>query len=98
MPHTTAEMQLEDGRFLMSPTRYDSLLKSTTAEALAAYGVVRVSDRFATLLALVVFAVFGVTGGPLNSCMLDCLPVIGTLFSSFLKVHLLSISVSLKPV
>lgn len=41
------EMQLEDGRFMMSPKRYDLLLKSGSSEAsLAALGVVRVSERF----------------------------------------------------
>ncbi|XP_070607483.1 von Willebrand factor A domain-containing protein 8 isoform X2 [Erythrolamprus reginae] len=40
------EMQLEDGRFLMSAERYDKLLKEHDKEALDAWRIVRVSEDF----------------------------------------------------
>ncbi|XP_023604004.1 von Willebrand factor A domain-containing protein 8 isoform X2 [Myotis lucifugus] len=40
------EMQLEDGRFLMSAERYDKLLKDHTKEELDAWKIVRVSENF----------------------------------------------------
>ncbi|XP_048458993.1 von Willebrand factor A domain-containing protein 8 isoform X2 [Rhincodon typus] len=40
------EMQLEDGRFLMSADRYDKLLKDHTKEELNAWKIVRVSEDF----------------------------------------------------
>ncbi|XP_072440906.1 von Willebrand factor A domain-containing protein 8 isoform X2 [Chiloscyllium punctatum] len=40
------EMQLEDGRFLMSADRYDKLLKEHTKEELDAWKIVRVSEDF----------------------------------------------------
>ncbi|XP_078476161.1 von Willebrand factor A domain-containing protein 8 isoform X3 [Lampetra planeri] len=40
------EMQLEDGRFLMSAQRYDKLLQEHSAEQLAAWRVERVSEEF----------------------------------------------------
>uniref|UniRef100_A0A4W3H4Q1 von Willebrand factor A domain-containing protein 8 n=1 Tax=Callorhinchus milii TaxID=7868 RepID=A0A4W3H4Q1_CALMI len=40
------EMQLEDGRFLMSAERYDKLLKEHTKEELNAMKIVRVSEDF----------------------------------------------------
>ncbi|XP_067848605.1 von Willebrand factor A domain-containing protein 8 [Heptranchias perlo] len=40
------EMQLEDGRFLMSAERYDKLLKEHTREELDAWKIVRVSEDF----------------------------------------------------
>ncbi|XP_067896341.1 von Willebrand factor A domain-containing protein 8 isoform X2 [Heterodontus francisci] len=40
------EMQLEDGRFLMSADRYDKLLKEHTREELDAWKIVRVSEDF----------------------------------------------------
>ncbi|XP_031417095.1 von Willebrand factor A domain-containing protein 8 isoform X2 [Clupea harengus] len=40
------EMQLEDGRFLMSSQRYDSLLKEHTKEELDSWKIVRVSEDF----------------------------------------------------
>ncbi|XP_077071835.1 von Willebrand factor A domain-containing protein 8 isoform X2 [Siphateles boraxobius] len=40
------EMQLEDGRFLMSATRYDKLLEGHTKEELNAWKIVRVSEDF----------------------------------------------------
>nr|XP_004650824.2 von Willebrand factor A domain-containing protein 8 [Jaculus jaculus] len=40
------EMQLEDGRFLMSAERYDKLLQDHTKEELDAWKIVRVSENF----------------------------------------------------
>uniref|UniRef100_A0A8C0YIY7 von Willebrand factor A domain-containing protein 8 n=1 Tax=Cyprinus carpio carpio TaxID=630221 RepID=A0A8C0YIY7_CYPCA len=40
------EMQLEDGRFLMSAQRYDKLLEEHTKEELDAWKIVRVSEDF----------------------------------------------------
>ncbi|XP_059823780.1 von Willebrand factor A domain-containing protein 8 [Hypanus sabinus] len=40
------EMQLEDGRFLMSAERYDKLLKEHTKEELDVWKIVRVSEDF----------------------------------------------------
>ncbi|KAM6448202.1 von Willebrand factor A domain-containing protein 8 isoform 2-T2 [Liasis olivaceus] len=40
------EMQLEDGRFLMSAERYDKLLKEHEKEELDAWRIVRVSENF----------------------------------------------------
>ncbi|CAO2591668.1 von Willebrand factor A domain-containing protein 8 [Lemmus lemmus] len=40
------EMQLEDGRFLMSAERYDKLLQDHTKEELDAWKIVRVSEHF----------------------------------------------------
>ncbi|KAM6934858.1 von Willebrand factor A domain-containing protein 8 [Xenentodon cancila] len=40
------EMQLEDGRFLMSAARYDKLLKDHTKEELDSWKIVRVSEDF----------------------------------------------------
>ncbi|XP_030642749.1 von Willebrand factor A domain-containing protein 8 [Chanos chanos] len=40
------EMQLEDGRFLMSAQRYDRLLEEHTKEELDAWKIVRVSEDF----------------------------------------------------
>ncbi|GAB1299118.1 von Willebrand factor A domain-containing protein 8 [Apodemus speciosus] len=40
------EMQLEDGRFLMSAERYDKLLQDHTKEQLDAWKIVRVSENF----------------------------------------------------
>uniref|UniRef100_A0A8B9F340 von Willebrand factor A domain-containing protein 8 n=1 Tax=Amazona collaria TaxID=241587 RepID=A0A8B9F340_9PSIT len=40
------EMQLEDGRFLMSAERYDKLLQSHTKSELDAWKIVRVSEDF----------------------------------------------------
>lgn len=40
------EMQLEDGRFLMSAHRYDKLLEEHTKEELDAWKIVRVSEDF----------------------------------------------------
>ncbi|XP_015414935.1 PREDICTED: von Willebrand factor A domain-containing protein 8 [Myotis davidii] len=40
------EMQLEDGRFLMSAERYDKLLKDHTKAELDAWKIVRVSENF----------------------------------------------------
>ncbi|XP_058132611.1 von Willebrand factor A domain-containing protein 8 [Dasypus novemcinctus] len=40
------EMQLEDGRFLMSAERYDKLLKEHTKTQLDAWKIVRVSENF----------------------------------------------------
>uniref|UniRef100_A0A668AXY8 von Willebrand factor A domain-containing protein 8 n=1 Tax=Myripristis murdjan TaxID=586833 RepID=A0A668AXY8_9TELE len=40
------EMQLEDGRFLMSAERYDKLLQDHTKEELDAWKIVRVSEDF----------------------------------------------------
>jgi hypothetical protein len=40
------EMSLDDGRFLMSPTRYDSLLKTHSADQLKSMRLVRVHPRF----------------------------------------------------
>ncbi|KAK3754019.1 hypothetical protein QZH41_020304, partial [Actinostola sp. cb2023] len=40
------EMQLEDGRFLMSASRYDTLLKEHTKEELDSWKLVRVSEDF----------------------------------------------------
>nr|XP_055071414.1 von Willebrand factor A domain-containing protein 8 [Misgurnus anguillicaudatus] len=40
------EMQLEDGRFLMSAQRYDKLLEEHTKEELNAWKIVRVSEDF----------------------------------------------------
>ncbi|XP_038658700.1 von Willebrand factor A domain-containing protein 8 [Scyliorhinus canicula] len=40
------EMQLEDGRFLMSADRYDKLLKEHTREELDAWKIIRVSENF----------------------------------------------------
>ncbi|TWW81216.1 von Willebrand factor A domain-containing protein 8 [Takifugu flavidus] len=40
------EMQLEDGRFLMSATRYDKLLQEHTKEVLDSWKIVRVSEDF----------------------------------------------------
>ena len=40
------EAQLEDGRFLMAPGRFDQLMKSSTAEELASSGLVRVDEGF----------------------------------------------------
>ncbi|XP_013928734.1 PREDICTED: von Willebrand factor A domain-containing protein 8-like [Thamnophis sirtalis] len=40
------EMQLEDGRFLMSAERYDKLLKEHNRESLDAWRIVRVSEDF----------------------------------------------------
>ncbi|XP_074550636.1 von Willebrand factor A domain-containing protein 8 [Halichoeres trimaculatus] len=40
------EMQLEDGRFLMSAERYDKLLKDHTKEELDSWKIVRVSEDF----------------------------------------------------
>ncbi|XP_032888798.1 von Willebrand factor A domain-containing protein 8 [Amblyraja radiata] len=40
------EMQLEDGRFLMSAERYDKLLKEHTKEELDMWKIVRVSEDF----------------------------------------------------
>ncbi|KAI1899570.1 hypothetical protein AGOR_G00063140 [Albula goreensis] len=40
------EMQLEDGRFLMSAHRYDKLLEDHTREELDAWKIVRVSEDF----------------------------------------------------
>ncbi|XP_061081457.1 von Willebrand factor A domain-containing protein 8 [Conger conger] len=40
------EMQLEDGRFLMSAQRYDKLLEDHTAEELDSWKIVRVSEEF----------------------------------------------------
>lgn len=40
------EMQLEDGRFLMSAERYDKLLKEHTKEELDIWKIVRVSEDF----------------------------------------------------
>ncbi|XP_071782446.1 von Willebrand factor A domain-containing protein 8 [Centroberyx gerrardi] len=40
------EMQLEDGRFLMSAERYDKLLQEHTKEELDAWKIVRVSEDF----------------------------------------------------
>jgi hypothetical protein len=40
------EMTLEDGRFLMSPVRYDELLKNHTKKELDAMKLVRVHPRF----------------------------------------------------
>jgi hypothetical protein len=39
------EMHLEDGRFLVSPRRFDALAKTHTTEELAAWRLVRVHDR-----------------------------------------------------
>ncbi|KAG7255150.1 hypothetical protein CRUP_037222 [Coryphaenoides rupestris] len=40
------EMQLEDGRFLMSSQRYDKLLQEHTKEEMDAWKIVRVSEDF----------------------------------------------------
>ncbi|KAM9343638.1 von Willebrand factor A domain-containing protein 8 [Pholidichthys leucotaenia] len=40
------EMQLEDGRFLMSAERYDKLLQEHTKEELDAWKIIRVSEDF----------------------------------------------------
>ncbi|XP_067371715.1 von Willebrand factor A domain-containing protein 8 isoform X1 [Channa argus] len=40
------EMQLEDGRFLMSAERYDKLLQEHTKEELDSWNIVRVSEDF----------------------------------------------------
>ncbi|XP_043215151.1 von Willebrand factor A domain-containing protein 8-like isoform X2 [Amphibalanus amphitrite] len=40
------EMQLEDGRFLLNPTKYDSLLLDHSTEELAELRLVRVSEHF----------------------------------------------------
>ncbi|KAG1945294.1 von Willebrand factor A domain-containing protein 8 [Pimephales promelas] len=40
------EMQLEDGRFLMSAQRYDKLLEEHTKEEMEAWKIVRVSEDF----------------------------------------------------
>ncbi|CAN7939417.1 unnamed protein product, partial [Ixodes hexagonus] len=40
------EMQLDDGRFLVSPTRYDKLLESYSKETLDSWKLVRVSEDF----------------------------------------------------
>uniref|UniRef100_A0A8C2ZYH6 von Willebrand factor A domain-containing protein 8 n=1 Tax=Cyclopterus lumpus TaxID=8103 RepID=A0A8C2ZYH6_CYCLU len=40
------EMQLEDGRFLMSSERYDKLLQEHTKEELDSWKIVRVSENF----------------------------------------------------
>ncbi|KAM3607170.1 uncharacterized protein V6R79_002729 [Siganus canaliculatus] len=40
------EMQLEDGRFLMSAERYDKLLQEHTKEELDSWKIVRVSENF----------------------------------------------------
>ncbi|XP_068123903.1 von Willebrand factor A domain-containing protein 8 [Hyperolius riggenbachi] len=40
------EMQLEDGRFLMSAERYDKLLQEHTKDELDAWKIVRVSENF----------------------------------------------------
>lgn len=40
------EMSLEDGRFLMSTDRYDSLLKTHTKQQLDSMKLVRVHPRF----------------------------------------------------
>uniref|UniRef100_T1INA4 von Willebrand factor A domain-containing protein 8 n=1 Tax=Strigamia maritima TaxID=126957 RepID=T1INA4_STRMM len=40
------EMQLEDGRFLMAPERYDKLLMEHSKEELDAWKLVRVSENF----------------------------------------------------
>ncbi|XP_076011540.1 von Willebrand factor A domain-containing protein 8 isoform X2 [Genypterus blacodes] len=40
------EMQLEDGRFLMSSERYDKLLQDHTKEEMDAWKIVRVSEEF----------------------------------------------------
>ena len=39
-------MHLEDGRFLVSPTRYDTLLRAHSSAALDQSRLVRVSERF----------------------------------------------------
>jgi MoxR-like ATPase len=40
------EMALEDGRFLMHPVRFDSLLRTHTADELASKGLIRVHPNF----------------------------------------------------
>lgn len=40
------EMQLDDGRFLMSAERYDKLLKDHTKDELDSWNLVRVSENF----------------------------------------------------
>lgn len=40
------EMHLEDGRFLVAPSRYDALLQTHTADQLTEMRLARVSDRF----------------------------------------------------
>ena len=45
------EAQLEDGRFLMSPTRFDQLLKTSSLEEMQKSGLVRV-DEFFRVIAL----------------------------------------------
>ncbi|XP_064465910.1 von Willebrand factor A domain-containing protein 8-like isoform X2 [Ornithodoros turicata] len=40
------EMQLDDGRFLVSPTRYDKLLENFSRETLDEWKLVRVSENF----------------------------------------------------
>lgn len=40
------EMALEDGRFLVSPKRYDTLLETHSVEEMTAWKLLRTSDRF----------------------------------------------------
>ena len=59
------EMALEDGRFLVSPQRYDALLKTHTVAELEAEGLVRTHPQFRVIaLGNTAGVPIGVSSGP----------------------------------